>query len=471
MDNTSLICLMRHSIRVLLCSVFLSLGVLNCFSQDYTVPLIKQQVFIETKPHAVLYELKNVSSSSFPMSTRVSYDVSSLKQKKVKRPTQYEVVDITNIHKVPEYDAYVVKIKEKYYLVGSSDIADNSYLDRKSKSLMSLHESLKDSVERCSPWTAYYEMMGMVDSRIKRCADSIIFLQTNQEAIFESKARNEAQAYVEESLLKYKERRESYYNWVSTLPASVQKDAKILAIPESYIEGGYTSLCGYQMRILNMSKKTIKYLTWSGKVKNAVGDYISCEVRHISSFSGKYTGPCHPYCDDFATWDAVLFNASADEMVLTSVKVIYTDGSSVTIGKQSLDYITNIPREVFFNSKYSFLGYDMGSLYEDDVDIDVVTKDKLFLSRSSYERELREELTKQRELERNYKDAKKIISDNRYNSSTLATYLRGGSVFKALSNDREFIRAVDNYRITYVRKDKMSDSLADFEKKYFGFLK
>ena len=405
------------------------------------------------------------------MSTRLSYDVSSLKQKKVKKPTQFEVVDITNIQKVPEYDAYVVKNKDKYYLVSSLDISDNSYLDRKNKSMMHLYQSLKDSVERCSSTSAAFnELIGMVDSRIKACTDSILCLRTNQETIFEAKARNDALAYVEESLQKYKERRDSYYNWVSTLPASVQKDAKILAIPESYIEGGYTSLCGYQMRILNMSNKTIKYLMWNGKVKNAVGDYISCEVRHTSSFSGKYTGPCNSFCDDFAAWDAVLFNASAEEMVLTLVKVIYTDGSSVTIGKQSLDYITNIPRDVFFNNKYSFLGYDMGSIYEDGYDINVEIRNKLFLSRSGYERELREELTKQHELEKNYKDAKKILSENRYNSSILATYLGRGSVFRALSDDREFIRAVDNYRITLVRENKASKSLADFEKKYFGFL-
>lgn len=461
---------MKLCTKILLCSVFLYWGVLNCFSQDFTVPLIQQQVSVETNPHAVLYELKNVASYTFPMSTRVSYDVSSLKQKKVKKPTQFEVVDITNIQKVPEYDAYVVKNKDKYYLVSSSDISDNSYLDRKNKSLMHLYQSLKDSVEHCSPSASFNELMSMVDSRIKTCTDSILFLRTNQETIFETKARNDALAYVEESLQKYKERRESYYNWVSTLPASVQKDAKILAIPESYIEGGYTSLCGYQMRILNMSNKTIKYLTWNGKVKNAVGDYISCEVRHTSSFSGKYTGPCNSLCDDFAAWDAVLFNASADEMVLTSVKVIYTDGSSVTIAKQSLDYITNIPRDVFFNNRYSFLGYDMGSIYEDGYDINIEIKDKLFLSRSRYERELREELTKQRELEQNYKDAKKILSENQFNSSILATYLGRGNVFRALSDDREFIRAVENYRITLDRGNKASKSLADFEKKYFGFL-
>ena len=218
-----------------------------------------------------------------------------------------------------------------------------------------------------------------------------------------------------------------------------------------------------------MSKKTIKYLIWSGKVKNAVGDYISCEVRHVSSFSGKYTGPLYSLCDDFATWDAVLFNASADEMVLTSVKVIYTDGSSVTIGKQSLDYLTNIPKDVFFNV-YSSLEYGMVSCYEEGYDIEVEVKDRLLLSRGRYDDKLREEMTQQRELLYNYKDAKEILRENRKCSSILSTYLHSGNVFRALSSDREFIGAVYKYRVSLDKEEVASTRLVDFEKKYFGFL-
>ena len=462
--------IMKYTSFVLSCLFFVFGGLLDGFAQDLKVSPIPHQVFIEIAPNATLYEIKNVGSYSFPMNKRVSFDVSSFKHKRVKKPTQYEIVDITNINRVAEYDAYVVKIKDKHYLVSSSDVVDNTYLDNKSACVQRLYQNLKDSVDHCSPSKVFDGLMDMVDAKIKTCSDSAMFLRFNKEKIFESWARRDALADVEDDIKRYKARRENYFNWVSTLPVSVQKDAKILAIPESYIDAGYVGLCGYAMRFINMSKKTIKYLTWSGRVKNAVGDYISCEVRHTSSFSGKYTGPCYSLCDDFAEWDGVLYNGSADQMILSSVKIIYTDGSSATIGKQSLDYLTNIPQEVFRVEGYSFFGYMMGSSDEEDVDIDVKIKDELFLSKSRYERELQDDMRKQHDLERNYKDVKKVLQDNRYSSSVLSTYLRSGNVFRALSSDRELIRAVENYRNTLDKSDKIEKSLTDFEMKYFGFL-
>ena len=443
---------------------------MNGIAQDFTVPLIQRQVFIETTPNAILYEIKNVVPSSFPMTERRSFDVSALKQKKVKKATQYEVVDITNIHKVPEYDAYVVKIKEKYYLVSSSDVADNTYLDKKSTYVQQLHQSLKDSVEHCSPARLFTGLMNLTNARINTYTDSIAKMQNNKESIFEARARKEALGNVEESIQKYQARRENYYNWVSTLPASVQKDAKIFAVPESYLDVGYVGLTGYFMRFINMSKKTIKYLTWTGRVKNAVGDYVSCEVRHTSTFSGKYTGPCYSLCDDYAQWDAVLYNGSAEQMILSSVKIFYTDGSSVTIGKQSLDYLTNIPQEVFRVNGYSFFGYLMGTSDEDGVDIDTKIKDQLFLSRSRYELDFQKEMRKLYDLTGHYRSAKRILEERKNSSSVLGAYLNNGDDFRALRSDREFIRAVENYHRSLNKSKTLEQNLSNFEKRYYGFL-
>lgn len=461
---------MKYISRVLFCLFFLFGGVLNGMTQDLNLPIIPHQVYIETAPNAVLYEIKNAGSYSFPMTNRGSFDVSSFKQKRVKKSTQYEVIDITNIHKTAEYDAYVVKNKEKYYLVSSSDVIDNTYLDRSSAYVQSLHQSLKDSVERWLPSKSFQRLMDIADERIQTYTDSITKMRVNRESIFETWARKDALGDIEESIKKYQARRENYYNWVSTLPASVQKDAKILAIPESYIDAGYVGLCSYAMRFINMSKKTIKYLTWSGRVRNAVGDYVSCEVHHKSTFSGKYTGPCYSLCDDFAEWDAVLYNGSAEQMILSSVKIIYTDGSSATIGKQSLDYLTNIPQEVFRVKGYSFFGYLMGSSDEDGVDIDTKIKDELFLSRSRYERELQDKTSKLYDLMRHYKDAKKFLMEHGHSSMVLGTYLSRGNDIWALRDDREFIRAIEDYRTSLDNSKKAEQRLSDFEKRFLGFM-
>ena len=91
----------------------------------------------------------------------------------------------------------------------------------------------------------------------------------------------------------------------------------------------------------NVSKKTIKYLTWSGYPVNAVGDAVACEIRGRSESGGKVTGPIKPgttYGYGYY-WECLWYNYSAKKLVLTGINIEYMDGSTMRINKNELKYI------------------------------------------------------------------------------------------------------------------------------------
>lgn len=91
----------------------------------------------------------------------------------------------------------------------------------------------------------------------------------------------------------------------------------------------------------NVSKKTIKYLTWSGYPVNAVGDAVACEIRGRSESGGKVTGPIKPgttYGYGYY-WECLWYNYSAKKLVLTGIDIEYMDGSTMRINQNELKYI------------------------------------------------------------------------------------------------------------------------------------
>lgn len=442
----------------------------NCIAQETmgATSSQTQPVYLKTVPNATLYGPQQSLSDEFPSTRRTLNNVSNWKKKNIKRPTELEYVDMTNINKVAEYDAYVIKFKDKYYLISSSDIEDNTYLEIKSNEIMRKYEELRSLAASNAPDMAFSHLMDLAQKRIKYYEDSISYLLNNKEEIIATRAKARAENRVQEEIRKYNGRREKYNSWVSTLPASVQRDARLLAIPRCGISSGYFGVCGFNMYFINMSpQKTIKYLTWSGRVKNAVGDYISCEMRHTSSFSGKYTGPCEPLNDEYATWDGVLYNSSAELMVLTSVTIIYMDGSSVSIGKNSLDYLTNIPGEVFSGDVFN---YSMSSGYEDGYDLDIEINNYVFLHGSEMEQELNQLISRLRDSAQLYREAKDIFTKNKNSLSILNAYLDRGSIMFSIRDDNEFITSARDYYNSLKEKGDAQSKLLEFTKKYLGFI-
>ena len=91
----------------------------------------------------------------------------------------------------------------------------------------------------------------------------------------------------------------------------------------------------------NVSKKTIKYLTWSGYPINAVGDAVECEIRGVSESGGRITGPIKPGTTYGygKYWECLWYNYSAKKLVLTGIDIEYMDGSTMRINQNELKYI------------------------------------------------------------------------------------------------------------------------------------
>jgi len=91
----------------------------------------------------------------------------------------------------------------------------------------------------------------------------------------------------------------------------------------------------------NLSNKTIKYITFSFIPYNAVGDAVSCSARYESERSVRFTGPLNPQETNKGTYfENAWYNNTIVKVVVSKVKIEYTDGSEETIEGSDIS-ITN----------------------------------------------------------------------------------------------------------------------------------
>lgn len=89
----------------------------------------------------------------------------------------------------------------------------------------------------------------------------------------------------------------------------------------------------------NKSPKTIKYLVWGGRFKNAVGDFVGCDIRDYITFRGKDTGPVKTNHRGGGYWGTVIYNYSARKMLINEINIDYMDGSKLLIVGDELKLI------------------------------------------------------------------------------------------------------------------------------------
>ena len=77
----------------------------------------------------------------------------------------------------------------------------------------------------------------------------------------------------------------------------------------------------------NLSKKTIKYLSYTVKAYNAVGDTVRGEIKRSSLAYLGDTGPMKSMESIGGYWTNVWYNSSINCMVITKVEIEYMDGS------------------------------------------------------------------------------------------------------------------------------------------------
>lgn len=95
----------------------------------------------------------------------------------------------------------------------------------------------------------------------------------------------------------------------------------------------------YTLGIVNNSGKTINYIYYTVHVVNRVGDTIRCTITGDSSFRLSDTGPYKAGETTSGTWEAFMYNYSANKVVIDKAEIKYSDGTSVILdGSRIISY-------------------------------------------------------------------------------------------------------------------------------------
>ena len=81
----------------------------------------------------------------------------------------------------------------------------------------------------------------------------------------------------------------------------------------------------------NLSNKSIKYVTFTARFKNSVGDNVYCSIRSTSTMDLDYTGPLNSGRSDTAYWDAVIYNWNCSQIHFDEIEVTFMDGTTHTM--------------------------------------------------------------------------------------------------------------------------------------------
>lgn len=102
------------------------------------------------------------------------------------------------------------------------------------------------------------------------------------------------------------------------------------SISISRVEFDHNSVGGVDIDInfKNTSDKTIKYVKFHTRYKNAVGDDVYCEIRNTSTMNLEYTGPLYSGSSAYGHWDAVIYNWTCDQVHFDKITVTFMDGST-----------------------------------------------------------------------------------------------------------------------------------------------
>lgn len=130
--------------------------------------------------------------------------------------------------------------------------------------------------------------------------------------------------------------------------------------------GGITA----KFEVLNLSRKTIKYIAISGYFKNAVGDRVYNQIGTSSTYTVRGIGPIGPAPTSFANYelfadamgsydfdDCFFYSRTANSIEVSSVKLTYTDGTTQTVSGKTLEKQLYWKEEDLFDAVYGYKSY------------------------------------------------------------------------------------------------------------------
>lgn len=281
---------------------------------------------LKTKPNAKLYYFYDRRDAPFE---RIVFkplpDFQPLELPKSKKVLYlYPVCSTPN---TLYYDSYVVIYQGKRYFIYSNDIENNERLEIENHKMDSLH-------------ILYESDLAILSKKIED-ENMRIEKELERQKIESTDKINELKIKIE----KYNKELDSLHRIDSIESAnkiaaqiSLQSNKKLkefherVTITTHWVSRPNTAGgCDVEIKCVNNFSKAIKYIWWSGKIYNAVDDFVLCEARNKSTFSGKITGPCEPQSSCGGIWNNIIYNSSARYLIITNFSIEYMDGSKYDV--------------------------------------------------------------------------------------------------------------------------------------------
>lgn len=415
---------------------------------SYDILWIKEDnVYVTTSPNATIYKtcsygkdeysegyLQYQELRAYKAPYRKTINYTYYKSKNLRKPQSVKVRGYCNYKAQLHYDTYVVEIKDVLYYLPSQYVDDNNVLEAHNATVTAKYEGMftemddlaeeRDSLRLhylniCLEQQQYYEELTQT---LPHQIDSVkikieIDFENNKQAEFD--------------------------RWYTSLPASTKNIYdNVLSISTARLHSQNSAGgCDCSVYYTNKSKKTIKYVYWTGTFYNAVNDPVYCDIRGTSTFTGQDTGPYAPNEVGGGVWDCVIYDWAADYVKLSNIRIIYTNGTSISIGA------ADIKRLLTYNDIYERIaGY--GSMY-----------DKIKSETRPYEVKLRDAESELKQWNsRLYWLKEPPVSDRGYEMSYYSPKENEKGEYKIL-----FTRL---YQI-YKRRDALKHQIEEFEKRNF----
>ena len=299
----------------------------------------QENVYVETQPGSVIFQVpKNLE---IPTGRRLQYNYSQDKKKKDKKGGRYLVTGLANLNRAPGYDTYIVSDKKKQCFIPRDAVRDNAFIDRCNGEISETAQALSDSLASCknARETAYNDLLAAIEEGSQWSLGRVQGIRSNPDSILNVHVRE----VMDEDVLKYRTIRERYQEWVQTLPLDCRYAAGLLAVTGTSLTMGPSGACHFRLDFTNLSPKTIKTLSWRGKLLDAAGNELTCTARKLSVFTGLFKGPCPPAWPASCTWKDFATHPNAQRVALSQILIDYADGSRYEIEGDVLAQLLAMP--------------------------------------------------------------------------------------------------------------------------------
>ena len=186
-----------------------------------------------------------------------------------------------------------------------------------------------------------------------------------QKRIAEERARFVADSlakrelFVADSIAKVREREKfvadslAKVEHIKEIKSSIKIEDYFLCFPN------YAGGCNMNIHYRNISKKTIKYITFECEFYNAVDDYAWCEIYNSYKRRIKDVGPINYWEYDSNIWSDVIYNHNARKMEIVGINIDYMDGTKLEISRDEMQYVKG-----YKGRRYRYITFNGEVVYE-----------------------------------------------------------------------------------------------------------